>query len=270
MCCLFTVLSKTLTITCHPDTNGSQFFLTTVPTPHLDNKHVVFGEVISGKSIVRQIENLRTVDDRPTKPVVIADCGELTGDEALEVASKAPDSLGDAYEDYPEDNESPLDAKDIAKIATACKEFGNQAFKSGNLQLGLAKYEKGIRYLNEDPSMDQESAELKAEFNTLRFILNNNSSLLYIKLKNWEDAVRSAGAALEVAGVKDTDRAKAFYRRGHAQVQLKDDESAVKDLTEAKKLVPGDSVVTNELESIKKRLEEKLAKEKKAYKKFFA
>ncbi len=52
-------------------TNGSQFFVTTVPTPHLDGKHVVFGEVVDGKSIVRKIEGLKTQNDKPLRDVAI-------------------------------------------------------------------------------------------------------------------------------------------------------------------------------------------------------
>ena len=45
--------------------------MTTVPTPHLDGKHVVFGEVLSGKSIVRKIENLKTQNDKPQQDITI-------------------------------------------------------------------------------------------------------------------------------------------------------------------------------------------------------
>lgn len=59
------------------DTNGSQFFITTVPTPWLDGKHVVFGEVVSGKETVRAIENSKTNSgDGPIEEVKIVYSGE--------------------------------------------------------------------------------------------------------------------------------------------------------------------------------------------------
>jgi len=61
-----------------PNTNGCQFFLTTVATPHLDGRHVVFGKVIDGMAVVRKIERTRTdSQDRPLSAVVVADCGQL-------------------------------------------------------------------------------------------------------------------------------------------------------------------------------------------------
>merc|ERR1712060_143601 len=57
------------------DTNGSQFFITTVPTPHLDGRHVVFGTVLEGMKTVRAVEALNGTP--PSKECKIEDSGEI-------------------------------------------------------------------------------------------------------------------------------------------------------------------------------------------------
>lgn len=63
-----------------PDTNGSQFFITTVTTDWLDGRHVVFGKVISGMDVVYKVEAEGKQSGQPKRKVKIADSGELSTD----------------------------------------------------------------------------------------------------------------------------------------------------------------------------------------------
>lgn len=58
-----------------PNTNGSQFFITTTVTPWLDGKHVVFGKVIQGMEVVKKMEYAGNQTGIPSKPIIISDCG---------------------------------------------------------------------------------------------------------------------------------------------------------------------------------------------------
>merc|ERR1711977_171134 len=61
-----------------PNTNGSQFFVCTVDTPWLDGKHVVFGSLIDGMDTLKACEAVGSQSGQTSKPVVVADCGQLS------------------------------------------------------------------------------------------------------------------------------------------------------------------------------------------------
>ena len=258
-----------------PATNGSQFFVTTVPTPHLDGKHVVFGEVVAGKSVIRRVERVATgPNDKPERECVIGDCGEVPADvDTEEFAKREPDSTGDAYEDYPEDQLKPGEewkGTEIVRIADELKAMGSQAFKAGKLDVALGKYEKALNYLHEYPTpLEGDPPDLGQQLSKLKIALYNNSSLLQYKLKLYKDSADSAEKAMGVEGVTDAEKGKALFRKGMGTKEMRNEEEAMAYLEEAERLLPGDVGVRNELAAVKKAAEVRKAKERKAFSKMF-
>jgi peptidyl-prolyl isomerase D len=199
-----------------------------------------------------------------------SECGELKGPDADISAIRQDDGTGDKYEDFPDDEDPEMNGETIARIAAEIKEFGNKAFKAGDLELGLDKYQKGLRYLAQWPTPeDNDPPTLWPTLQQLRFTMHNNSALLYNKQKNWREAIECATKALQIEGIEGKDRAKALFRRATAKISTNNDEEAVEDLAEAHKLAPADGLIVKELEAARARISARKEKEKAAYKKFF-
>ncbi|PLW05103.1 hypothetical protein PCASD_24677, partial [Puccinia coronata f. sp. avenae] len=286
-----------------PNTNGSQFFITTVHTPHLDGKHVVFGRVIAGRSIVRLIEQTPTKPgaDQPTESITIFDCGMATN-EIIVDGKKQPDQWGDEWEDHPSDDDEKIEyIETCLKIATRLKEIATKAFKEGQFEVAAKKYTKAVTYLDTHTVLPYGCTDQEVEtYTSLRVTILLNAGLASIKAaqqpevsapvakKHGRNAMKYCSRVLDMhhsteqplpkskegligcyKELSDDERAKALYRRGLGEVIVQETEASLKDLMEAHKLVPTDQAIKKELERVRLQIETQRKKERAAFGKMF-
>lgn len=249
-----------------PNTNNSQFFITSVECYHLDGTNVVFGQVKKGLSILDEMEKIATEDGAPKKPIIIADCGEIPTD-SNDWGYCDNDVTNDKLPLYPadyKDFDKTMELNEKLDIFHTIKESGNYFYRNGDFVRATRKYKKFTRYYNKfmDITTNEED---KKTLDAVQLINLTNLAATELKLKEYQDVIYSCNAAIKI----DSNNLKAFYRRGVANIELNNYELGLDDFKMALKLSPNNRTIVRDFERGKKFLLNYREKEKTHYSKMF-
>ncbi|KAI9478284.1 MAG: peptidyl-prolyl cis-trans isomerase cyp11 [Benjaminiella poitrasii] len=172
-----------------PNTQSSQFFITTRPTPHLDGKHVVFGRVVSGYNIVEIMEN-EPVDsnDRPLHNVMIANCGELV--LQLPPGVKLKLQQKESSRDKSDENESGSDASDDDRSISSDDEKRRKRKRHSKSKSRSSSRKRSRSVLSDDRSeseTDEEKERKKKRKHKKHHKKRSSSSKKHDKKKHRKD-----------------------------------------------------------------------------------
>lgn len=257
----------------HKDSNGSQFFITTAPVPHLQGKHTVFGMVTHGKSVVRDVEKVSTTKEfvplESDLPVIV-NSGEWAEGDPVPIFNACYSTVGgDIYEEHPDDDEhiDKDSSKSVFDAATIIKESGGALFKKGEFENAFLKYKKALRYVMEYiPDEDQEPEYYK-KYTDLKKKIYLNLSLVCLKMDEFTKCVNYCSSLLDM-DLAQQEKTKTLYRLGSAMLALKKYKEAITIFQTAKEIMT-DPAIERDLKKAEDLLAAEKDRERAKYAKFF-
>lgn len=249
-----------------PNTNSSQFFITAINCSHLDGTNVVVGYVLRGLGILGEMEKYTTDEGIPTANIFIENCGEIPegGDWGFcDIDETTADNLPPYPLDW-DDSVMEFNVEQMINILTTIRNAGNYHFKSGNNVEAIRRYNKAIRYY-QFFSNSTLSAPDRCRLEKANAINCVNIAAVHLKSRNFLEAIQVCNEALKL----HPTNSKALFRRGQAEIELKNYENAINDLKRAYNLVPECKMILEEFNRAKHFLLEYRDKEKKSFQKMF-